>query len=278
MKYNNFSNKKPLIFIIGLNVLESKSMAIDVAGYINALVTKYGVPFVFKASFDKANRSSINSYRGVGIEKGAEIFNCIKREIGCEILTDIHEPYQVDLIKNSVDILQLPAFLARQTDLIAALAKSGKIINIKKPQFMSPDQTIHIVRKFKELGCEELLLCERGVLHGYDNLIVDFLGFRIMKESNGNIPIVFDVTHSLQTRSGSQSSSGGRRRQFMDLALAGIVQEISSIFIEVHPNPDLALCDGPSAIKLDNLESILESLIELDAFVKSRNRIDLLKS
>lgn len=275
MKYSSVGNDKPLHFILGLNVLENLEQTLEVASIINEQALKYNIPFTFKASFDKANRSSFRSYRGVDIEIGVSIFDALKEKLGCSILTDVHEPYQVDIIKGCVDVLQLPAFLARQTDLVAALARSGKIVNIKKPQFMSPEQTVHLINKFKELGSSDLLLCERGVLHGYDNLIVDFLGFRTMKELNGDVPLIFDVTHSLQTRSGTQAASGGRGRQLVDLALAGIVQRIAGVFVEVHPNPEKALCDGPSALKLDRLPEIIEVFLELDCFIKGRPELIL---
>lgn len=274
MDYSAFSNCKPLVFIIGINVIEDENFALDISAQLNELCSKLNVPFVFKASFDKANRSSISSFRGVGFDKGLKTFEKIKNTVGCSVLTDIHEPYQSSQMAEYVDILQLPAFLARQTDLVISLARTGKIVNIKKPQFTSPQQMNFVIEKFEEAGNKNYLLCERGSQFGYDNLVVDFLGFRIMKcLRSTEVPVIFDVTHSLQIRNGNSPSSGGRRSQFMDLALAGVSQGIAGLFIEVHPNPDKALCDGPSAIPISKLEDVLLNLIEFDYHVKRLNKI-----
>jgi len=230
---------------------------------------KLGIPYVFKASFDKANRSSIHSYRGPGLEEGMRIFQDVKAAFGVPIITDVHEPWQAAQVAEVVDVLQLPAFLARQTDLVMALAKTGKVINIKKPQFLSPGQMANIVEKFKEAGNDQLILCDRGTCLGYDNLVVDMLGFGVMKQTCDGLPIIFDVTHALQQRDPGGAASGGRRQQVADLARAGLAVGIAGLFLEAHPDPDNARCDGPSALPLDQLEPFLTQLKALDDLVKS---------
>ena len=228
-----------------------------------------GTPYVFKASFDKANRSAIHSFRGVGLDEGMKIFSAIKKEFNVPVITDVHEPWQCEPVAEVCDILQLPAFLARQTDLVVAMAKTGRVINIKKPQFLSPSQMKNIVDKFKEAGNEQLILCERGSNFGYDNLVVDMLGFGVMKKTCGDLPIIFDVTHSLQQRESGAAASGGRRSQVLDLALAGMATGLAGLFLEAHPNPDQAKCDGPSALPLDKLEDFLVRVKAVDDVVKS---------
>ncbi|MBR2252624.1 MAG: 3-deoxy-8-phosphooctulonate synthase, partial [Neisseriaceae bacterium] len=230
---------------------------------------KLGIPYVFKASFDKANRSSIHSYRGVGMEKGLQIFAKVKENFGVPVITDVHEPYQCEPVAAVCDVLQLPAFLARQTDLVVAIAKTGRVINIKKPQFLSPTQMKNIVEKFAEAGNTQLMLCERGSNFGYDNLVVDMLGFGVMKKSCNNIPLIFDVTHSLQTRDSGSAASGGRRSQVVDLAQAGMATGLAGLFLEAHENPDKAKCDGPSALPLHLLEPFLQRVKAVDDLVKS---------
>lgn len=265
----DISNQSPFRLFGGLNVLESEELSVRVADKFVDVTDKLGIPFVFKASFDKANRSSIHSYRGPGLEKGLRIFERIKREFNIPVLTDIHEPWQASVVAEVVDVLQLPAFLARQTDLVIAMAKTKLPINIKKPQFMSPAQVINIVNKFVEAGNDSLMLCDRGTCFGYDNLVVDMLGFGVMKQVTNNRPIIFDVTHALQQRDPSGTSSGGRRQQIADLARAGMSVGLAGLFLEAHPRPDEAKCDGPSALPLDQLEDFLVQIKAVDDLVKS---------
>lgn len=268
-KLINISNEKKFSLFAGMNVLESQDTALRVCAEFVRITSKLKIPYVFKASFDKANRSSIKSYRGPGLEEGLRIFEAIKAEFGVPIITDVHEPWQAAIVAEVVDVLQLPAFLARQTDLVIALAKTGKIINIKKPQFMSPTQVINIVDKFKEAGNQSLLICDRGTSFGYDNLVVDMLGFGVMKRVTGNLPIIFDVTHSLQKRDSSGATSGGRRSQILDLARAGMAVGLAGLFLEAHPNPEQAKCDGPCALPLEKLEPFLRQVKAVDDLVKS---------
>ncbi len=268
-------NDQPIVLIGGLNVIENIDLTFSTAKEIKNLCKKLKINFIFKASYDKANRSSINSFRGPGIEKGLKILEEIKKELDINIITDVHSPLEAEKAAEICDVIQLPAFLARQTDLIEAMAKTKKIINIKKPQFISPNQAKNIVEKFLNYGNKNLLLCERGTNFGYDNLIVDFLGFEIMKKKCFNIPLIFDVTHSLQCRETNSIKSSGRREQIVDLALAGTSTKIAGIFIETHPNPNDALCDGPSALPLSKLEDLLKQIIALDKLVKSFSKIEI---
>lgn len=263
------SNDKPFTLFGGLNVLENEDLTLRTCEKYVEVTNRLDIPYVFKASFDKANRSSIHSYRGVGLHEGMEIFNKLKTEFGVPIITDIHEPEQAAVVAKVADVLQLPAFLARQTDLVTAMAKTGKVINIKKPQFLSPSQMANIVEKFKECGNEQVMLCERGANFGYDNLVVDMLGFGVMKKTCPNVPIIFDVTHALQTRESGGTASGGRRSQVVDLALSGMATGLAGLFLEGHPDPDEARCDGPSALPLDKLEAFLTRVKALDETVKS---------
>lgn len=262
-------NAGPFVLFGGINVLESKDLALRSAAEYVRVTKKLGIPYVFKASFDKANRSSIHSYRGPGLEEGLRIFEAVKKEFGVPLITDVHEPWQAPLVAEVVDVLQLPAFLARQTDLVVALAKTGRVINIKKPQFLSPPQMGNIVEKFKEAGNEQLILCDRGTCLGYDNLVVDMLGFGVMKKVCDDLPVIFDVTHALQQRDALGAASGGRRAQVADLARAGLAVGLAGLFLEAHPDPDHAKCDGPSALPLDLLEPFLTQLKALDDLVKS---------
>ena len=267
IKEINLSNNSPMTIIAGLNVLEDEDMALDVAEKLKEITTKHNIPFVFKASFDKANRSSIDSYRGPGLEAGKKIFESIKKNISVPIITDIHEEGQIEEISQVVDILQIPAFLCRQTDLISAACKTQLPLNIKKGQFLSPYQMKNIIEKCNSFGNDNIILCERGSSFGYDNLIVDFLG--ISEQKAFNYPIILDVTHSLQLPGGQGNSAGGRSHQAEDLARAAIALKISGLFIEVHPNPDKALCDGPSATKLENFEDMITKIKKIDDLVKS---------
>ena len=269
------ANDRPFVLFGGINVLESKELALRACEEYQRVTRKLGIPYVFKASFDKANRSSIHSYRGPGLEEGMKIFEAVKKEFGVPVITDVHEPWQAAPVAEVVDILQLPAFLARQTDLVVALAKTQRVINIKKPQFLSPTQMLNIVEKFTEAGNDKLILCDRGTSFGYDNLVVDMLGFGVMKKVSGNRPLIFDVTHALQQRSALDAASGGRREQVAELARAGMAVGLAGLFLEAHPDPKNAKCDGPSALPLDKLEPFLTQLKMLDDLVKSFAPIDI---
>ena len=262
-------NDAPFVLFGGINVLESESFSLKVCEHFVKVTTRLGIPLVFKASFDKANRSSIRSYRGPGLDEGLRILDRVKHEFGVLLITDVHEAAQAAPVAEVVDVLQLPAFLARQTDLVAALARTGRPINIKKPQFLSPSQTCNIISKFAECGNQEVMLCDRGTMFGYDNLVVDMLGFGVMKKVSGGKPIIFDVTHALQTRSPLDAASGGRRDQVIELARAGMATGLAGLFLEAHPAPDQALCDGPSALPLDKLEAFLTQIKAVDDLVKS---------
>ncbi|MDF1724481.1 MAG: 3-deoxy-8-phosphooctulonate synthase [Alcanivorax sp.] len=262
-----FANDKPMALFGGMNVLESRDMAMQVAEAYAEVTSKLGIPWVFKASFDKANRSSLSSYRGPGMDEGLKIFEEIKRTFNCPLITDVHEPYQAAPVAEVCDIIQLPAFLARQTDLVVAMAKTGAIINIKKPQFLAPHEMSHILHKCEDAGNDQLILCERGSSFGYNNLVVDMLGFGIMKKFN--YPVFFDVTHALQKPGGRADSADGRRAQVAELGRAGISQGIAGLFLEAHPDPDNAKCDGPCALRLDRLEPFLAQMQTLDNTVKA---------
>lgn len=263
------ANHLPMVLFGGLNVLENLDLTLKTCAHYVEVTNRLGIPLIFKASFDKANRSSIHSYRGVGLEEGMKIFVAVKQEFGVPVITDVHEPYQAAPVAEVVDVLQLPAFLARQTDLVVALAQTGKVINIKKPQFLSPQQMKNIVEKFYEAGNQQLILCERGSNFGYDNLVVDMLGFGVMKKVCTDLPIIFDVTHALQQREAGAAASGGRRSQVADLALAGMATRLAGLFLEAHPNPDQARCDGPSALPLAQLEPFLRQVKAVDDVVKA---------
>ena len=265
------SNDKPFVLFGGMNVLESRDMAMRVVESYVEVTSKLGIPYVFKASFDKANRSSIHSFRGPGLDEGLRIFSDIKTNFDVPIITDVHEPHQAQPVADVVDIIQLPAFLCRQTDLVTAMANTGAIINIKKAQFLATLEMRHILTKFVESGNEQLLLCERGTAFGYNNLVVDMLGFGLMREMG--YPIFFDVTHSLQQPGGRSDSAGGRRAQVTDLALAGMTQRIAGLFLESHPDPAQAKCDGPCALPLDQLEAFLSQVKSVDDMVKSMPRL-----
>lgn len=263
------ANDAPFTLFGGINVLEDLDSTLKACEHYVKVTDKLGIPYVFKASFDKANRSSIHSYRGVGLDEGMKIFAAVKKEFDVPVITDVHEPYQCEPVAEVCDVIQLPAFLARQTDLVVAMAKTGNVINVKKPQFLSPSQMKNIVEKFKEAGNEQVILCERGAQFGYDNLVVDMLGFGVMKKTCGNLPVIFDVTHSLQQRESGAAASGGRRSQVLDLALAGMGTRLAGLFLESHANPDEAKCDGPSALPLAKLEDFLVRVKAVDDVVKS---------
>ena len=270
-----FANDQPMVLIGGINVLESAELAMESAAEFVRVCDQLSLPYVFKASFDKANRSSIHSFRGPGLEAGLKILADVKSTHNVPVLTDVHTPEQAAPVAEICDILQLPAFLARQTDLVEAMARTGAAINIKKPQFLSPEQMANVVEKFRECGNDQLMVCERGSNFGYDNLVVDMLGFEVMQEATGGCPLIFDVTHSLQRRDPGEAASGGRRDQVLKLAKAGAAVGIAGLFLETHPNPDEALCDGPSALPLAQLEPFLEQVKAVDALVKSQPELTI---
>lgn len=267
-------NNKPFVLFGGMNVLESRDMAMQVCEKYVEVTQKLGVPYIFKASFDKANRSSIHSYRGPGMEEGLKIFQELKDTFGVKVITDVHEIYQCRPVAEVVDIIQLPAFLARQTDLVEAMARTGAVINVKKPQFLSPGQIGNIVEKIAECGNNKVILCDRGTNFGYDNLVVDMLGFNIMKKVSQGCPVIFDVTHSLQCRDPFGAASGGRRDQVTELARSGMAIGLAGLFLESHPNPNQAKCDGPSALPLSKLEPFVAQMKAIDDLVKSFEEID----
>lgn len=270
-----FANDAPLVLLGGVNVLESRDFALRVAEHYVQVCARLGLPLVFKASFDKANRSSIHAFRGPGLEDGLAILSALKERLGVAVMTDVHAPEQAAPAAEVCDIIQLPAFLARQTDLVRAMARTGAVINIKKPQFLSPAQMAHVVEKFRQCGNERLLLCERGSSYGYDNLVVDMLGFGVMRAATDDVPLIFDVTHALQCREPWAAVSGGRRGQLPELARAGVATGLAGLFLEAHPNPDQALCDGPSALPLACLEPFLTQLLAVDRLVKSLPELDM---
>ncbi|CAB0149646.1 2-dehydro-3-deoxyphosphooctonate aldolase [Pseudidiomarina piscicola] len=264
-------NHLPFVLFGGMNVLESRDLAMQIAEHYVEVTQRLGIPFVFKASFDKANRSSVHSYRGPGLDKGLEIFAEIKRTFNVPIITDVHEPYQAKPVAEVADILQLPAFLARQTDLVVAMAETGAVINVKKPQFLAPHEMRHILKKFAEAGNREVILCERGSSFGYNNLVVDMLG---MDEMRHMAPVMFDATHALQRPGGRADSADGRRAQAAVLARSGMALGLAGLFIEAHPNPDEAKCDGPCALPLAKLEPYLQQMQAVDELVKNFKVLD----
>jgi 2-dehydro-3-deoxyphosphooctonate aldolase (KDO 8-P synthase) len=260
-----FSNDRPFVLIGGMNVIEDRGVLHEVAAHFVEVSAKLGMPFVFKASFDKANRSSLTSFRGPGLEAGLAELAEVKARYGVPVITDVHEPWQAGPVAEVADVLQLPAFLARQTDLVTALARTGKPINVKKPQFLAPEEMRHIIAKCREAGNDQILLCERGSSFGYNNLVVDMLGIDLMKPL---APVIFDVTHALQKPGGRADSADGRGAQTAALARAGVAVGIAGLFLEAHPEPARAKCDGPSALPLHELEPLLRQLIAVDAVVK----------
>lgn len=266
------NNDKPFVLFGGMNVLESRDLAMKIAETYAEITQKLSIPYVFKASFDKANRSSINSFRGPGMEEGLKIFEEIKQTFELPLITDVHEVSQCAPVAEVVDIIQLPAFLARQTDLVVAMAKTGAIINVKKPQFLAPHEMRHIITKFNEAGNDEIMLCERGSSFGYNNLVVDMLGMDDMKQTG--YPVIFDATHALQRPGGRADSAGGRRAQATELARSGMSLGIAGLFIEAHPDPDNAKCDGPCALPLAKLEAYLTQMKAVDDLVKSFEKLN----
>jgi len=260
------ANDQPFVLFGGMNVLESRDLAMKIAEHYVEVTQKLNIPYVFKASFDKANRSSVHSYRGPGLDEGLKIFEEVKSTFNVPIITDVHEPHQAQPVAEVVDVIQLPAFLARQTDLVVAMAKTDAIINVKKPQFLAAHEMRHIIKKFSEAGNEKIILCERGSCYGYNNLVVDMLA---MEEMKGFAPVIFDATHALQRPGGRSDSADGRRAQAAQLARSGMALGIAGLFIEAHPDPSIAKCDGPCALPLDKLEPYLAQMKAVDDLVKS---------
>lgn len=262
-------NSQPAVLIGGLNVIESRDLALQVAESFVQTTQALGMPYVFKASFDKANRSSGASFRGPGLEEGLRVLEEVAKTFDVPVITDIHDATQAGPVSEVCTVLQIPAFLARQTDLIAAAAATGAVLHIKKPQYMSPSQMQHVVAKAAASGNTRLLLCERGTCFGYDNVVVDMLGFNTMKQGGSDIPVTFDVTHALQMRGAGSAASGGRRAQVAELARAGLAVGIAGLFLEAHPDPDQAKCDGPSALPLGLLQAFLAQMKQVDDLVKA---------
>ena len=271
----SIANNQPFVLLGGVNVLEDLDFSLRCAAHYKDVCLRLGIPLVFKASYDKANRSSIHSFRGPGLNQGLEILQAIKDTHGIPVITDVHSPEEAGAAARVADIIQLPAFLARQTDLVRAMAETGSVINIKKPQFLSPEQMRNIVEKFRECGNEQLLLCERGSNFGYDNLVVDMLGFGVMKRTCDDLPLIFDVTHALQCRDPGGAASGGRRSQVIDLARSGMAVGLAGLFLEAHPDPDRARCDGPSALPLHLLEPFLTQVKSVDDLIKSQPSLEI---
>ena len=267
----NAGIKHPLFLIAGPCVIESEGMVIEVAGKLKEMTDKLGIPYIFKSSFDKANRSSNKTFRGFGISEGLRILEEVKKQIKVPVLTDIHTEDQVEEVASVVDVLQTPAFLCRQTDFITSVAKSGKPVNIKKGQFLAPQDMIQVVAKAKEAngGIDNIMVCERGVSFGYNTLVSDMRSLSIMRDTD--CPVVFDATHSVQQPGGKGDRSGGQSEFVPLLARAAVSSGISGIFMETHPNPKEALSDGPNAVPLNQMKELLETLKELDGIVKSKN-------
>ncbi|WP_394780485.1 3-deoxy-8-phosphooctulonate synthase [Undibacterium sp.] len=269
---------QPFFLIAGPCVIESRQMALDTAGVLKEMTSELGIPFIYKSSFDKANRSSGSSFRGLGMEKGLEILADVKKQIQVPVLTDIHEIDEVKPVAAVVDVLQTPAFLCRQTDFINACAQSGKPVNIKKGQFLAPHDMINVIAKARaaalEVGLPEdlFMACERGVSFGYNNLVSDMRSLAIMRETN--CPVVFDATHSVQLPGGQGTTSGGQREFVPVLARAAVAVGISGLFMETHPNPAEAKSDGPNAVPLGRMKELLSTLLELDRVVKKNGFLE----
>lgn len=259
---------RPLFVIAGPCVIESEQLALDTAGSLKEMTEKLGIPFIYKSSFDKANRSSTSSYRGPGVEEGLRILSKVKEQIGVPVLTDVHEDTPLAEVASVVDVLQTPAFLCRQTNFIQNVARTGKPVNIKKGQFLAPWDMKNVIDKAREVGNDQIMACERGVSFGYNTLISDMRGLVVMRETG--CPVVFDATHSVQQPGGQGATSGGQRQFVPVLARAAVAAGISGLFMETHPDPEKALSDGPNAWPLGKMESLLETLKTLDEVVKAR--------
>lgn len=262
------SSDAPLFLIAGPCVIESEALALETAGYLKEICLKLELPFIYKSSFDKANRSSVNSYRGPGFEKGLMILEKVKAQIGVPILTDVHEDTPLLEVASVVDVLQTPAFLCRQTNFIQRVAALNKPVNIKKGQFLAPWEMKHVVTKARACGNDQIMVCERGVTFGYNNLVSDMRSLQIMRETG--CPVVYDATHSVQLPGGNDGQSGGQREFIPVLARAAVAAGIAGIFMETHPDPDKALSDGPNSWPMNNIQELLETLMALDRVVKNR--------
>ena len=272
LSLNNFKigNQESMTLMGGVNVLESDSVVMKVAEKFAETTARLKINWIFKGSYDKANRSSIASYRGPGLEEGLRMLEKVKSEFDVPIVTDIHEPSQAEPVSNVSEVIQIPAFLCRQTDLVTAAANTQRIIQFKKPQFLSAIEMKNVIEKCIQAGNKNIILCERGNSYGYNNLVVDMLNFQIMKDLG--VPVIFDATHSLQLPGGLGNAAGGRREYLLPLAKAGISQGIAGLFIEAHPDPDSAKCDGPCAISTDDIPNVLGKLSKLDEFVKNQDK------
>ncbi|EJP73553.1 MAG: 3-deoxy-8-phosphooctulonate synthase [Gammaproteobacteria bacterium] len=275
IKLRNFdiSNSSKLTLMGGMNVLESRDLALKVAEEFKTTCDRYNINYIFKGSFDKANRSSLSSYRGPGLEEGLKILQEVSSTFDIPVITDFHEPHQAKSVADVCEIIQVPAFLARQTDLVQAAAETNKIIQFKKPQFLSAPEMKNMIEKCVAAGNEKVTLCERGNSFGYNNLVVDTLNFQILKSFEK--PVIFDVTHALQLPGGLGKATDGRREYLLNLARAGISQKIAGLFLEAHPNPDEAKCDGPCALPLHLVDSFLKQIKDLDDFIKSQDDIEI---
>ena len=263
---------KPLFLIAGPCVIESEALALETAGQLKEICARLDVPFIYKSSFDKANRSSGTSFRGPGIEAGLKILEKVRDELDVPVLTDVHEDTPMDEVASVVDVLQTPAFLCRQTNFIHAVARTGKPVNIKKGQFLAPGDMINVVNKARETGNTQIMVCERGVSFGYNNLVSDMRSLAIMR--NTDCPVVFDATHSVQLPGGQGSSSGGQREFVPVLARSAVAAGVAGLFMETHPNPERALSDGPNAWPLGQMEALLSTLKSLDALVKNQGFVE----
>ena len=275
IKLRNFdiSNSSKLTLMGGMNVLESRDLALKVAEEFKTTCDRYNINYIFKGSFDKANRSSLSSYRGPGLEEGLKILQEVSSTFDIPVITDFHEPHQAKSVADVCEIIQVPAFLARQTDLVQAAAETNKIIQFKKPQFLSAPEMKNMIEKCVAAGNEKVTLCERGNSFGYNNLVVDTLNFQILKSFEK--PVIFDVTHALQLPGGLGKATDGRREYLLNLARAGISQKIAGLFLEAHPNPDEAKCDGPCALPLHLVDSFSKQIKDLDDFIKSQDDIEI---
>ncbi|MGH8293224.1 MAG: 3-deoxy-8-phosphooctulonate synthase [Gammaproteobacteria bacterium] len=265
-------NRQPFFLIAGPDTLESEQLALDVAGHLKEVTQRLKIPYIFKGSFDKANRSSGKSYRGPGMHEGLRILATVQQSIGVPVLTDVHEDTAIEEVAAVVDVVQTPAFLCRQTNFIQRAARTGKPLNIKKGQFLSPWEMRNVVEKAHAAGNDKILVCERGFSFGYNNLVVDMRGLAVMRDTG--CPVVFDATHSVQLPGGQGESSGGQRQFIPVLARAAIGAGVAGLFMETHPHPDQALCDGPNSWPLKLMADLLETLKELDAAVKQREYIE----
>jgi 2-dehydro-3-deoxyphosphooctonate aldolase (KDO 8-P synthase) len=264
--------EQPIFLIAGPCVIESEALALETAGQLKALTAELGIPFIYKSSFDKANRSSGESFRGPGLDQGLQILQKVKQEIGVPVLTDVHEDTPMAEVAEVVDVLQTPAFLCRQTNFIQSVARQGKPVNIKKGQFLAPWDMTHVVEKARAVGNQQIMVCERGASFGYNNLVSDMRSLAVMRETGA--PVVYDATHSVQLPGGQGSSSGGQREHVPVLARAAVAAGVAGLFMETHPEPEKALSDGPNAWPLPRMRELLETLLSIDSAVKAKGFIE----